>query len=229
MGWRRRLLLLAPVGIAAVAAAALVVVSQRSAEAPPSTDTVAGIGAARDMLAGVPASGDTIGDPAATVTITEYGDLRCPVCRDYAEQVVPTLVADLVRTGRAKLRLRVWPILGPDSIAAAHAAHAAAQQDALWMYSHIWYANQGPESEEYATAEYVRRIAVAAGLDLERFDADRAGAAADAAWQAVDEAAQDLGLQGTPGLVIDGPGGTRTFDTVPEAAEIAAAVADLAA
>ena len=61
----------------------------------------------------------------AKVTITEYGDLRCPICKTFDNEVVPTLIQDFVRTGKAKMQFKVWPILGPNSVYAAQAAYAA--------------------------------------------------------------------------------------------------------
>ena len=110
------------------------------------------------------------------MTITEYGDLRCPVCRTFDNEVVPTLVEDLVRTGKAKLRFKTWPILGPNSVTAAQAAYAAREQNALWRYAALTYLNQGDETVNWFTPAFARSVAEAVGLDLARFDKDRASA-----------------------------------------------------
>ncbi|HUY59320.1 MAG TPA: thioredoxin domain-containing protein, partial [Solirubrobacteraceae bacterium] len=34
-------------------------------------------------LGGIPQSGTTLGKPSAKVTLTYWGDLQCPVCRDF--------------------------------------------------------------------------------------------------------------------------------------------------
>ena len=36
------------------------------------------------LLAGIPQSAMRLGSPSAPVTVTEFGDLECPVCRDFA-------------------------------------------------------------------------------------------------------------------------------------------------
>ena len=48
------------------------------------------------------------------MTITEFGDLRCPICKTFDNEVVPTLVENFVRTGKAKMQFKTWPILGPE-------------------------------------------------------------------------------------------------------------------
>jgi protein-disulfide isomerase len=224
---RRRLLLIVPVGLAAVIAIALIGISRSGARTPapaPVGSDLAGIGMARDLVAGIPSHADTLGDPAAKVTIVEYADLRCPTCRMFASEVIPTVVNDLVRTGKAKLRFRIWPILGPDSETAALAAYAAQQQDRLWLYADLWYANQLPETQTYATDAFVREIASAAGLDLARFDRDRASPKAVEAWHLVDQAATAAGAVGTPTIGVEGPAGAKLLDGVPSAGDIAAAV-----
>ena len=35
------------------------------------------------LLQGIPQQGATLGSPSAPVTMTYYGDLECPVCRDF--------------------------------------------------------------------------------------------------------------------------------------------------
>ena len=41
------------------------------------------------QLKGIPQHGTALGDPNAKAKIVEFGDLQCPVCRDFSEQVTP--------------------------------------------------------------------------------------------------------------------------------------------
>ena len=56
----------------------------------------------------------TIGNANAKVTITEFGDLRCPICKTFDNKVAPQVISDIVRPGTAKLQYKTWPILGPE-------------------------------------------------------------------------------------------------------------------
>src|SRR5690606_26602249 len=112
-------------------------------------------------------------------------------------------------TGRVKVDLQIVSILGPDSDRAATGGWAAVRQDRVWPFAMLWYFNQGPESEEYATDEFQRAIAAGAGLDVEQFDADRAETGEDA--EAALRRAEEAGFQGTPAFVVSGPGGTIPF------------------
>src|SRR5205823_5925574 len=58
------------------------------------------------LLAGIPQSGMTLGSPSAKVTLTEYGDLQCPVCQSLALGAQNQLIQNEVRSGKAKLVFR---------------------------------------------------------------------------------------------------------------------------
>ena len=152
----------------------------------------------------------TIGNANAKVTITEYGDLRCPICKTFDNEVAPQVISDLVRPGTAKLQYKTWPILGPNSVEAAKAAYAARQQNALWPYAALTYLNQGDENIEWFTPAVARALAKGVGLDLTRFDKDRASAAATKAIAQVSDEAAGLGLEGTPTIRVAGPKGAIT-------------------
>src|SRR3954453_9351144 len=118
---RRLLLLLLPIALIALAGAALVGVhyATDSGSSKPDSSSLRYVDLARSELAGVPSNGNTLGTAGAPVTIEEYGDLRCPVCRDFDANVIPDVVQKLVRTGKARLVYHHWPILGQNSVYAA--------------------------------------------------------------------------------------------------------------
>jgi protein-disulfide isomerase len=163
-------------------------------------------------FAGLTERAGTIGNPNAKVTITEYGDLRCPICQTFDNDVVPQVVSDIVRPGTAKLQYKTWPILGPNSVQAAMAAYAARQQNALWRYAALAYLNQGSENVNWFTKAIARSLARGLGLDIARFDADSASAAAGKAIAQVTNEATSLGFQGTPTIRVKGPKGTVTVN-----------------
>src|SRR3954454_6746426 len=83
---KRRVQYLSLAAFAAVAViVALIVISQSGGDGHDDTPTtVAGVKGAAQVdadLSGIPQSGQTLGDPSAAVTITEFGDPQCPVCR----------------------------------------------------------------------------------------------------------------------------------------------------
>ncbi len=208
---RTRRLLIAT-GAAVVLVIALIAVQQltKGSSNRPDPGKLTGLPDVQAEFSGLNEKAGTIGQSGAKVTITEYGDLRCPVCKTFDNEVVPTLVEDYVRTGKAKLRFRTWPILGPNSVTAAQAAYAALQQNALWRYAALTYLNQGDENVSWFSTAYARSVAQALGLDLAQFDKDRVSSAANAAIAQVNSEATGLGFQGTPSVRVSGPGGSMT-------------------
>ena len=79
----------------------------------------------------------------AQVTVTEFGDPQCPVCKEFAEQIAPQLISSEVRTGNVKFVFEPFLIIGPDSKPAMKAILAAGEQQKFWNYLQLFYANQG--------------------------------------------------------------------------------------
>ena len=134
--------------VAIVVAGVLIFLSQRSGEggtgganaAEVEAGKLVGVKEVEGRFAGIPQEGAILGDPNAPVTITEYADLRCPACKLFATDYSPTVVDELVRTGKAKYEFRIWPILGTDSVLAAQAGIAAQQQLlASNGHEHTWF------------------------------------------------------------------------------------------
>jgi protein-disulfide isomerase len=211
---RMRRMLIA--GAAAVALVIVLVVAQQltsgSSGGRPDLSNLKGVAAVKAEFAGLPEKAGTIGNTNAKVTITEYGDLRCPICKTFDNEIVPQVISDIVRSGTAKLQYKTWPILGPNSVEAAKAAYAARRQNALWRYASLAYLNQGDENVEWFTPAVARALAKGLGLNLTRFEQDRTSAGATKAIAQVAGEASRLGFQGTPTIRVAGPKGALTVN-----------------
>jgi protein-disulfide isomerase len=201
---RRAWLLAAVTGVAAVAVVAAVAISSGGSDTP----SASGGGAeAAALFAGIPERNGVLGDPDAPLTVTEFVDLQCPVCAAASAQTLPTLVNDYVRTGKVKLEARTLSFLGPDSDRAARVAAAAERQGRLWPFLEVFYANQGPENSGYATDEFLRRVATAAGVDADAALAEADGEFAQRRLDRADGDAQALGIDSTPTFTVARRGG----------------------
>lgn len=196
---------------AVVVVGVLIVVSQSGSDTGGDT-TIEGADRINAELAGLPQDGITLGDPKASVTITEYGDLQCPVCAAFAAQVMPDLISNEVEPGNARIEFKNFNIIGPDSEDAAKAALAASKQGRYWQFIDLFYANQGAENSGYVTDAFLDAVAEGAGVaDLDQFNADRDDPALAQQLAAVQDEAASLGLNATPSFVVDGPAGTKTL------------------
>jgi protein-disulfide isomerase len=161
-------------------------------------------------LAGVPQADMTLGKPDAAVTINEYGDLQCTACSAFATGILPSVIDKLVKSGTAKLSFHNWTIIDQtESVAAARASYAAARQNRAWQFIELFYRNQGEERSGYVTNAFLDHLAAAAGIDVDRFDADRRTSAMATRVQKDARQALAYGLQGTPSFAVTGPRGTR--------------------
>lgn len=201
-------------GAAVVLVIALIAVQQLTSggSSRPDPSNLAGVADVQAEFDGLTEKAGTIGPASAKVTIVEYGDLRCPVCRQFDNEVIPSVISNLVGTGKARLQYKTWPILGPNSIVAAQAAYAARQQNALWPYVALTYLNQGSETDNWFTKALARSLAAGVGLNIARFDKDFASPAAQQAIAQVDAEAAKLRLPGTPSIRIVGPKGSSTVN-----------------
>ena len=188
--------LLLALGLAAVLVAVAIVVSQSGSDEPepPAED-----GQILEALEGIPQRGTVLGDPAAPVQVTEFGDMQCPFCADFARDGFAEVVDRYVRDGSISLDFQVLAFLGPDSEALARLVAAASLQDLTWQAVEILYARQGAENSGFATEDFLREAAEAIpGLDAERALADRASPEVDAVLAEAEERAGEAGVEGTP-------------------------------
>ena len=184
--------------VAIVAIAAIVVVNSSGGN-----DSGKDPSAVNELLTGIPQSGTILGDPKAKVTLVEFGDLQCPACRQYSEQVTPDVITGPVKDGKAKMDYQNWTIIGPDSTVAAKAALAASLQNKYWEFIENFYADQGFENSGYVTDDFVTGIAEKAGVpDMDKWNADRDLPKWDKTIAATDSQATDLGFTGTPSFAI---------------------------
>lgn len=212
--------------LAIVAVAVLIVISQ-SADSGGDAGDIVGTEEVRGELSGIPQAGLVLGEPDAEVTLVEFGDLQCPVCKGYAEEIVPQIVQSQVRSGEAKLDFRNFTIIGQESVTAGAAALAAGEQGLGWSFVDLFYRNQGLEASGYVTDAFLTAVAEAAGVpDIEQWDSARRSRPLIATVEKTTAEARRLGLSGTPTFALEGPGtdGLEVLGTPGSAEELESAI-----
>lgn len=203
----------AAIFLALVAVAILIVVSETQTEGGDAD--LEGIAEVKDELRGIPQRDLVLGDPGAEVTLIEYGDLQCPACKVYAEEIVPETIESKVRSGEAKLEFRNYTIIGEESTPAGAAAIAAGGQGHGWNFVELFYRNQGFERSGYVTDPFLTSIAKGAGVpDIEQWNRDRKSQGVLTEVSRTTAEAKRLGLDGTPSFAVEGPG-TRGLEPLP--------------
>lgn len=190
-----------------VAVVVLIVVNSSSSDSGGDATNLQEVSAVDSLVAGVPQDGLVLGDPKAKVELIEYGDLQCPVCKAYSEEILPPVIESKVKKGQAKIVFRNFTIIGPQSSPAGAAALAAGAQGRGWNYLELFYRNQGAENSGYADDEFLTAVAKGAGVkDIAKWNEERKGKQFTGEVTKTTEQAQNFGFTGTPSFAIKGPG-----------------------
>ncbi len=212
----------------ALAAVIVLIVISQSQSGGGDASNIADTAEVKQDLNGIPQNGMVLGEPSAKVTLFEFGDLQCPVCKGFSEEILPQVIENKIRSGEAKLDFRNFTIIGPQSTPAGAAAIAAGKQGRGWNYVELFYRNQGTEDSGYATDEFLTAIAKGAGVaNIAKWNSDRKSKRVLAQVKATTAEAEQLGFTGTPSFAVEGPGaaGKQTLGTPGSSDELEAAIA----
>jgi protein-disulfide isomerase len=164
------------------------------------------------LIHGIPQSGNTLGNPNAPVTIQYFGDLECPICKDFTLGALPAVIAKYVRTGKVKIEYHSLETATrePETFRNQQvAAYAAGKQNKAWYYIELFYHEQGQEDSGYATESYLQGLAQQVpGLNLASWSTARNEPTLAAEVSGDAQTANLEGFTGTPSFLIGKTGGT---------------------
>jgi len=173
--------------------------------------TRAAIDAVRDRL--VTPADAFVGNPKADVSIVEFFDTRCPYCR----AMEPTMENFVATRHDVRLVYKDLPVLGPASVLGSKALLAAQRQGA---YAEMRTAvMQLPPN---TTLEMIHAAADKLGLDWARLSRDMNSADVKLRIANNLNLARELGIDGTPAMVI----GDTMIQGAVDSAHLQRAVAD---
>jgi protein-disulfide isomerase len=178
---------------------------------PKPSEVSATVGEVNSLVAGIPQSGTVIGNPAAPVTLRYFGDLECPVCKEFTLGALPSLIRNYVRTGKLKIEYKSMETATrePEVFKAQQiAALAAGKQNKMWYYIELFYHEQGEENSGYVTESYLQNLAQQVpGLTLPAWTAARNDPEFASSLVSDQQAANTAGFRGTPSFMIGKTGG----------------------
>ncbi|CRZ16818.1 DsbA family protein [Mycolicibacterium neworleansense] len=145
-----------------------------------------------------------LGATDAAVALVVFSDYRCPFCAKFSRDIEPELVKRYVDAGQLRIEWRDFPIFGPQSMSAARAGRAAAEQGKFWEFNRAVYAAAPERSKadltDAALIEYAREAGVP---DIGRFTAGLRGNTFDAAINADLARGTAIGVPSTPAFLIN--------------------------
>lgn len=144
-----------------------------------------------------------LGDPKAPITIVEYGDFECPVCRNFHDAVRGILP----KYPQVKLIFKDFPLdpIHPWARTGALAGRCAYQQDpkAFWKMYDLIYDNQDLVSAANAY-DKMNEFAGQAGLNTDAFKACLSSPQATAEVNSSLENGKLLNVRSTPTVFVNG-------------------------
>ena len=138
------------------------------------------------------------GNPNGDITVIEFFDYRCGVCKR-----VHPIVARLIKDDPNIRRVyKEWPILGPDSVLAARAALASRKQGKYFVF-HNAMMEALISGKAEGVAASIMTIAKRVGLDTTQLTRDMGSPEINGILQRNFALAEALKLNGTPSFVIE--------------------------
>jgi protein-disulfide isomerase len=150
-----------------------------------------------DLAAPVAAVDHLLGASHAPVTVVEYGDFECPICK----QTAPGLKLLLERfAGRIRLVYRHYPLEAahPHALLAAEAAECAGAQGKFWPMHDLLFDNQAHLKRKHLDG-YAERLE----LDMARFAAEMDDQVYVQRIREHIDGGRRSGIRGTPGLFLN--------------------------
>jgi protein-disulfide isomerase len=218
----------AAIALAAVAAAlafALTGGSSSNRSTTGANSTLPDAAAAVSLFKGIPQHGNVLGKPNAPVTMVEYIDLQCPICRAFETDVMPTILPRFVRTGKVQVIARPIAFIGPDSVRGRLAALAAARQNHFFDFTQLLYFNQGSENSGWLDDQFVRSaFASIPGVDVAAAEKARTESAVAQEGDRFESQATADHVTGTPTILVGKTGGKLTEVVSPDVANLSTAI-----
>jgi protein-disulfide isomerase len=166
------------------------------------------------LINGIPQSGNALGSPTAPITLQYFGDLECPICREFTTGALPSIIPQWVRTGKLRIEYHSMETATrePEVFKTQQiAAYAAGKQNKAWYFIETFYHEQGEEDSGYVTEKYLQGIASQVpGLNLAQWTSDRNDPELANEVRSDEQAANSHGFTGTPSFLIGHSGGALT-------------------
>jgi protein-disulfide isomerase len=166
-----------------------------------------------DVAANAPAVGSahgvTIGPESAANKIVLYVDFLCPVCGEFEKQTSTELAA-LADEGKVQVEYRPFVLLdnyGPYSALATQVFAVVLDQsgpDIAKDFLDVLFQNQPSEGGPFPSVEEVVQLSGEAGADTTAVQAAMDSGEGEAWTNDATQAAADLGVDGTPTVILNG-------------------------
>lgn len=150
----------------------------------------------------------SLGQEDAPVKIVEFGDYKCPACKDFQQEIFPQIEKELIDGGKVQFFYINYPFIAEDSVTAALVGEAVYLQDeeAFWDYYELVHKHQGDQETNWATIEFLTSL-IADNLPMIDIEEVERAIENNELVAAVNEditIAAEANVAGTPSVFING-------------------------
>ncbi|MDM5201382.1 thioredoxin domain-containing protein [Fictibacillus enclensis] len=154
-----------------------------------------------------------LGKDSADVKVLEFGDYKCPVCKNFNETLFPEIDKDLIQTGKIKFYFINYPFINVDSRRSAQFAETVYSElgnDSFWKFHELLYkkqpADQEAEKQDIFTVDFlVKTLAEAtSNKDAQKVKKAFNQSKHDEDVKKDEALVSKLGVQSTPTLFVNG-------------------------
>ncbi len=147
---------------------------------------------------------NTLGDPAAPVTIIEYASMTCPHCAAFHNAIFDDFKTTYIDTGRVYFIFREFPLDPVAAAASALARCAPGGTEGYMAMVDILYETQGTWAVAPDRAAALEAIGAQAGITHDQFEACLSNQVTVDGIYAVKDRGVELGVNATPTFFVNG-------------------------
>ncbi|MFJ7934680.1 DsbA family protein [Sporosarcina sp. NPDC096371] len=154
-----------------------------------------------------------LGEESAPVEIVEFGDYKCPSCKDFNDRLFPIINEQLVKTGKAKFYFMNYSFINIDSNRSAQFAETVYQElgnEKFWSFHELLFSKQPAdlsyERVDLYTESFLKETLAEIATEEETNKVMKAFGenAGKDAWEKDMKTANRLGVASTPTIFIGG-------------------------
>ncbi|MEX3624558.1 DsbA family protein [Viridibacillus arvi] len=154
-----------------------------------------------------------LGEASAPVEIVEFGDYKCPSCKDFNDRLFPIINKDFVETGKAKFYFVNYSFINVDSNRSAQFAETVYKElgnEKFWAFHELMFSKQPAdlkyEKVDLYTEDFLEEALAEIATEKETQKVMKAFGenAGQEAWDKDMQMAKNLGVHSTPTIYIDG-------------------------
>lgn len=154
-----------------------------------------------------------LGEKSAPVKIVEFGDYKCPYCKNFNDSLLPSIEKDLIDTGKASLYFMNYSFINVDSTRSAKFAEAVFKElgnETFWKFHELLYKKQPEDSKAEQMDVYTESFLkdtlsdIVSEAEVNKVVNAFKNDEAKEAWEKDMSAASRLGITSTPAIYING-------------------------